>query len=392
MNSKILHAAMYCLSPEGFWGLPIIGEGEPGTGKTSFMKAEVERYHGLPFKRLSPAENGEGAFGVVPVPGEDGFLKYPPPDWIQPFKAAGGGVVFLDEINTAPPALQAPLLGLVQLRTLGSYVFPKRTRVVGAMNAVADAAGGWDLSPALANRFGHFTFEALSEADWVVALLSGFSADGDGETLNAEQEEKRVLEAWPAAMAWAAGMVGGFIQRNPAKLHARPAKTSSAASRAWPSRRTVHYAAVALASSRIHALSETDTDTFMGGFVGNAWVQEYATWRAHADLPDPNEVLEGKVNFKHDSRRLDRSMATLGACAALCVHEKTNGKLTKPRGNKMWEVLSTVLKDAADCAIPAARALIQKGIINPMYPAAEDPCSRLYPLLTASGLLGSKAA
>lgn len=386
MNSKIFHAGLFCPSPEGWWGLPMLFHSEPGIGKTTFIKDVVER-SGLAYERLSPGERGEGQFGVVPVPGADGFLSYPPPDWSKKF--VNGGVIFLDELNTAPPALQAPMLGLVQLRTLGSYQFPKRTRAIGATNSTMSAAGGWDIAPALANRFGHFDFEGLNASDWAVALLGGFANmdDSEGPTVNAVHEEERVMAAWPGAVAYANGIVAGFIKRRPELLHKQPKHSDSKASKAWPSRRSVHYAAVALASARVHGLNEIDTDTFMAGFVGLAFVQELATWRANLDLPDPQDVLDGKVDWKHDLRRLDRTLAVLGACAGLCANEK-NDKVKKVRGNKCWELIGTVLKDSADVAIPAARALRDaKMTIPTQYPAYAEVGHRMLPILVSAGII-----
>ena len=140
MNSKIFHAAVFCPNPEGTLGLPFLLWGPPGSGKTSFVKA-VERNYNMAYERLSPAERGEGQFGVCPVPMPDGTLHYPPPDWSKKFDGRAG-LIFLDEINLAMPAIQAPLLGLVQLRTLGSHTFGPRTRIIAAANEVQDAAGG----------------------------------------------------------------------------------------------------------------------------------------------------------------------------------------------------------------------------------------------------------
>lgn len=384
MNSKILHAALFCPSPEGAWGLPILLWSAPGKGKTAFLSAAAKHTQ-LPYKRISPAEQGECGFGVTPVPNGDGFLTFPPPVWTKPFMTNGGGLIFVDEISTAAPALQAPLLGLVQLRVLGDFQFPSRTRVIGAGNETMDAAGGWDLAPALANRFGHFDFEGLSAEDWATALLSNFDV-GDNSSTNAEAEEARVMAAWPKAYAVAAATVSSFVRRHPGMLHKRPEKAAASNSKAWPSHRSVHYAAVAFAASLVHNLPEVDTDTFLAGFVGLPWVREFATWRANLDLPDPSEVLDGKVAFAHDPRRLDRSLVTLGACATLAGSEKAANKLTAARGNKAWEVVATVLTDAADCAVPAARTLINKGIVSPAYKSAEKPCDRLWPMLSAAGM------
>lgn len=144
MNQKILHALFFCPNPEGWWGLAALLHGEPGTGKTSNIRA-VSKSSGLYSYRISPGERGEGQFGCVPVPAADGLLDYPAPRWAGLLEH--GGILFVDEINTAPPALQAALLGLVQLRTLGSFIFNRRVRVIGAANSTADAAGGWDLPP-----------------------------------------------------------------------------------------------------------------------------------------------------------------------------------------------------------------------------------------------------
>lgn len=389
MNYRILHAAWFCPSPEGHMGLPLFFWGPPGFGKTAFVKDAVVRA-GMPaYERLSPSERGEGQFGVVPVPGADNLLHYPAPDWSGKFK--DGGVLFVDELNTAPPALQAPLLGLVQLRALGSHVFPRRTRVIAAANETMHAAGGWDIAPALANRFGHFEFEGLDAGSWAVALLGGFeNTEGSSASapVNAEMEERRVMEAWPGAMAYAAGIVAGFIRKRPELLHKQPHTGDAKASRAWPSRRSWHYATTALASARVHGLSESDTDTFLAGFVGLAATQELATWRVNLDLPEPADLLDNKVQWKHDGRRLDRTIAVLGACAGLVAPQKAP-KRTE-RGNRCWELIASVLDDAADCAIPAARAMIAGQMTGPEFQKTWMPVGkRLHPLFVQAGIVKS---
>lgn len=385
MNARILHALLFCPGPEGFWGLPAICWGKPGVGKTAMIKA-VARTLGLPFERLSPAERGEGAWGVVPVPGADGYLHYPPPDWTKKFES--GGLVFLDEVNTAPPMLQAPLLGMVQLRVVGSHQLGPRTRVIAAANETAQAAGGWDLAPALANRFGHFSFEGLDTNAWVEGLLGGF---GSGETVTPNDptvEEARVMKAWPAADASARGMIGGFITRRPELLDRRPDKASVANSRAYPTGRSVEYAAVALASAQVHRLNEIDTDEMLAGFVGLPWVTEFHAWRANMDLPDPADLLDGKVKFTHEERRLDRSLAVLSSCAALVIPEKATNRVA--RAAECWKLVGQVAKDTADVAIPAARALIHNKVTAQLGKAVEEAAKpvlfKLHPVLTAAGI------
>ena len=384
MNQKILHAGAFCPSPEGHWGLPMLLHGEPGTGKTSNIRA-VSKSSGLFCYRISPGERGEGQFGVVPVPGADGFLHYPPPIWASELEQ--GGILFVDEINTAPPALQAALLGLVQLRTLGSFVFNKRVRVIGAANSTGDAAGGWDLPPALANRFGHYNFEGLDPSSWVEGLLAGFGSDTTSASMHPTPiaEEARVMAAWPAAEAFSRGLIGGFIFRRPELLHKRPEKASAQASMAWPSRRSVEYAATALTSARVHGLNEIDTDELIGGFVGQGWVSEFRVWQNNVDLPDPAELLDGKVKFTHDERRPDRSLAVLSACASLVIPEKAANRGS--RAANCWRLIDHVSKTTADIAVPAARALCIARVLEPVIGAKEfatsgkPALSRMLPLL-----------
>lgn len=383
MNSKILHAALFAHNPEGGLGLPILLWGAPGSGKTSFLSTAAARYS-MAYERLSPAEKGEGAFGVIPVPGADGLLHYPPPAWSQKFER--GGLLFVDEISTSPPALQAPLLGLVQLRMIGDHFLGKRVRVVAAANEVQDAAGGWDLAPALANRFGHFDWEGMSVADWTVGLIGGF-VNTDGAVVDAETEEHRVLAAWPTAVATARGLVAGFIKARPELLRKPAAKGSKHTSRAFATPRSVEYAVHALASARVHSLSETDTDTFIAGFVGQGWVGEFATYRAHVDLPNVEDLLDGRITWKHDDRRLDRTMAVLSACAALVVPKDAVKR--DDRAKALWKIIGTVAKDAADVVMPAARALryAQPSLIGPKA-GSLDTLTQLFPMFQATGITG----
>jgi hypothetical protein len=356
--------------------------GKPGIGKTHIIDAEVRRYS-MVSERLSPAERGEGQFGVIGVPGADGFLHYPAPAWAQKFENAAG-VIFIDEANTAPPgSIQAALLGLVQLRTLGSHRFGPRTRTVAAANEVADAAGGWDLPFALLNRYGHINVDDPDANEWGIAFLNHFARpEGGDAVIDATAEEARVLAAWPEFDAKARGLVGGFITRRPELLHKQPAKGSKG--KAWPSPRTVEYAADVLASAGVQGLSESETDELMSAFVGTAWVSEFRTWSAAADLPDPAALLDGKVTYKHDTRRLDRTLAVLGACAALVAPK--NAANRRARAGVLWTLVGKVLDDAADVAIPAARVLVDAGLVASLVPESKPILNKFSDVLLASGV------
>lgn len=375
MNMNILKAALFCPGPRGFWGMPILLHGRSGTGKSAIVEA-VARLCGLNYYRLAPSERGEGQFGVVPVPFPDGYLHYPPPDFVAGFDASPT-LLFVDEIDSVPMAMQAPLLGMVQLRTIGSHTFGRGVRVIGAANGVA---GTWDLREDLLNRFGHLEYNGLDAADWAVGLLGRFVNDG-GQPVNAAALEAEVMVKWPSADATARGMVAGFISRRTDLLEKRPAKGSG--QKAFPTPRTCEDAAITLASAIVHGLSEADTDELMGAFVGQAWVTEFRSWSEHADLPNPADVLDGKVEFAHDARRLDRTLAVLGACAALVVPQDAARR--NERGTVLWRLIESVVKDAPDIAVPSATAIVKSGLL--LQEARKGALSRLLPVLSAAGVV-----
>lgn len=139
--------------------------GAPGIGKSAIVKAAAEK-EGLPVIDLRaslldptdlrglPAVKGDRAFWCPPA-----FL--PAPD-------AKPGVLFLDEINAAPPLVQAAMYQLVLDRRVGEYRLPDGWRIIAAGNRAADRAVTFRLSSALANRFIHLELEPDLECwtDW----------------------------------------------------------------------------------------------------------------------------------------------------------------------------------------------------------------------------------
>lgn len=322
-TQKIIRTAMFTPTRNG-WGLPLMFWGPPGVGKSDVIEG-VATSHALPCEVLSPGERGEGAFGVTPMPDSDGFISYPPPRWVEQFdeendKGKLGGLLFLDEINTAPPALQSAMMGLLLKRRIGGATLNEHVRRLGAANDVGDSAGGWDLAPPVANRLGHLPWEKPSESEWTDWLMqSTDEAPATGET--AAQIEARVMAGWSEAWARARGLVAGFIRARPANLHKQPDSGSPAASKAWPSHRSWEAATRALASAQVNGLSEADGDMFAAAFVGSGVIGELITYRTEADLPDPSAILSGRVKWAPDFKRLDRTYAVLGSTTAVLGDE-----------------------------------------------------------------------
>jgi hypothetical protein len=77
----------------------------------------------------------------------------------------GAGILFLDELNAAPPLVQAACYQLVLDRALGDYRLPDGWTVFAAGNREGDRAVTSRMSSALANRFVHLPFEPDLD-DW----------------------------------------------------------------------------------------------------------------------------------------------------------------------------------------------------------------------------------
>lgn len=363
-KKKILRAAFFTPADnkgdDTAWGLNLLLWGKPGIGKSQIVKAEAAKW-GLTCKVLSPGTDGEGAFGVTPVPEhtEDGKrqIGYPPPHWVHGVDS--GGLVFLDEVNQAAPTLQPCIMGIALDRRIGDYVLGPKVRRIAAANPSSISAGGWDLASPVANRFGHIDWEAPDVESWV-DWLGGFANPDDvgGSFID---EEKRVLDAWGKHWPKCYGAVTGFVRKRTDLLMNMPDAYSDGASKAWPSPRTWEMATRALTSGFIHELEETDREEFVASFIGRGAAIEFFTYSKKLDLPDPFAILDGKEKFKHNKKRLDRTSAIFQSClSAILQGGKVKKDVQENRILKFWQILGDkkVMEENMDLSAAIAHKLV----------------------------------
>lgn len=72
-------------------------------------------------------------------------------------------IIFLDELLSAPKAIQAVALQLVLDRSIDQIRLPKNTLIIGASNRIQDHCNISSMTPALANRFAHI--EVISDVN-----------------------------------------------------------------------------------------------------------------------------------------------------------------------------------------------------------------------------------
>jgi hypothetical protein len=233
-------------------------------------------------------------------------------------------------------------LGISLDKRIGTHQFGPNVRVMAIYNPPSEAAAGYELSMAQANRLGHLEFDAggLDEYADYLNSVDAF-AERAVSVKDADAEEARVLLLWNKEFTKAKGKVLGFLRARPEFLHKQPKADDPQASRAWSSRRSIEMATRALASSIIHELSETEQYAFFASFVGDGMAGEFFAWLEAQDLPNPYELLDGLVEFKHDSTRLDRTQAVLTSCVS-CLASEKDAKVKRERARRLWALLYDV--------------------------------------------------
>src|ERR1700693_1920742 len=94
--------------------VPVLLWGAPGTGKTSAIRA-MAQIMGLPCETGTASIREPSDFAGLPIVVGDG-VRFAPPAWALRLAEAGHGLLFLDELSTPPPAVQAALLPVVLAR------------------------------------------------------------------------------------------------------------------------------------------------------------------------------------------------------------------------------------------------------------------------------------
>lgn len=231
-------------------GRPTLVWSGPGAGKSSLVRAAAAALDrplvGVRATLLDPVD----LRGLPTVAA--GRTTWCPPDFLP---AGGDGVLFLDELAQAVPAVQTALLQLTLDRRLGEYRLPDGWAVVAASNRADDRAGTHRLISPLLNRFVHLDLD-VSEEDW---------------------------QAWAVA-AGVAPEVRAFIRFRPALLYQFDPATNP---RAFPTPRSWAFVSDVLPHTPAHLLHRV-----AAGCVGDGPAAEFVAFLGlYRQLPDVDAVL-----------------------------------------------------------------------------------------------------
>ncbi|MBL3616514.1 MAG: MoxR family ATPase [gamma proteobacterium endosymbiont of Lamellibrachia anaximandri] len=144
---------------------PVMLWGPPGVGKSDMVR-QVGEKHTVPVIDIRLSQMEPSDLRGIPFRVESRV------DWaipsILPDAARHGdaGILFLDEITSAPPTVSAAAYQLILDRRLGEYQVPDGWAIFAAGNRQGDRGVTYSMPAPLANRFSHFEVEVNLD-DWV---------------------------------------------------------------------------------------------------------------------------------------------------------------------------------------------------------------------------------
>ncbi|WP_201383770.1 ATP-binding protein [Ktedonobacter sp. SOSP1-52] len=174
--------------------------GPPGIGKSSIV-AQTAQAHGIDLIDVRLSQLAPTDLRGLPV-AENGISRWYPPEFLP---REGAGILFLDELNMAPPAMQGMAQQLILDRKVGSYTVPEGWFIWAAGNRKEDRASVFEMPTPLANRFVHLVVEPHFESFKTYAMahelherLLAFLSFRPGLLHRIDPQQP----AWPSPRSW----------------------------------------------------------------------------------------------------------------------------------------------------------------------------------------------
>ena len=250
---KAIRKAIQTRRPTFLWG-------PPGIGKSDLVKQiGDEAGREVIDVRLALWEPTD-IKGIPYYNADMGKMVWAPPAEL-PTNPESTAIIFLDELNSAPPAVQAAAYQLILNRRVGTYELPKGVDVVAAGNREGDRGVTYRMPAPLANRFVHLEMKVDFDdfQDW--ATLNKVHPDVVGYVGFAKQD------------------LYDFDPKSPSKSFATP--------RSW------------VFVSELLQDDDCDNETLstlIAGAVGDGLATKFMAHRKIAGkLPKAEDILSGKV-------------------------------------------------------------------------------------------------
>ena len=216
-------------------------------------------------------------------------------------------ILFLDEMNSAPPAVQAAAYQLILNRRVGTYRLPDNVYIVAAGNREADKGVTYRMPAPLANRFIHLEMKV----DW--------------DDYSFWATENRIHKD-----------VVGFLTFSKKDLYDFDPKSSS---RAFATPRSWTFVSELLEDDDCDDSTLTD---LISGAVGEGLAIKFMAHRKVASkMPDPSDILSGKVK-KMETKEIS---AMYSLAVSLCYELKDSAEKKTKTWNKQVNNFFTFIMD-----------------------------------------------
>lgn len=246
----------------------------PGVGKSSIIRQIAIEMGGtcvdMRLSQMSPTD----IIGIPYFDRNDNVMRFAPPSRLPKMYKNKEGVyakdqpiiiLFLDEMNSAPPAVQAAAYELVLDRRCGEYELPDNVRVMAAGNRESDRGVTYRLATPLANRMLHFDLKVDFESwlDWALETAQH-----------------------PDVVAYLTTFKAKLFDFDP-----------NSASKSFPTPRTWEFVSKLLyTNTEDNPMSDSEIRTLVAASVGAGEAVTYMNFlKVGKNLPKPSDILSGKV-------------------------------------------------------------------------------------------------
>ena len=362
IGARALLLALQTPSPKGPVGIPVLIWGRPGAGKSSFVESIAKP--DFPVLTLIASIHDPTDFSGLPV-FKDDRVHYARPEWLDHFKDNDNGLLFLDELTTAPPAVQAALLRVVLERRVGFHELPDGVRVVAAANPASMMVGGWELSPPLRNRFVHLQWD-LPQDVYREGLTNGFPK-GELPEISPAQH-KKLEEGWRMKIA-------AFLKRMPEALHGAldESQFAFASPRSWEN------LAALLASCEMFDEAPTGGNqassaclSLIKGCIGEGLSIPFVTFLLDLKLPDPAKVLDGEEQLSIKQLNDSEIFILFNGLASEIESRFQHDNLVE-NSIKYFDLVEEVFEDGRrDLIYPSLKNIARKGLLTKVLAKAQS--------------------